>query len=55
MKTQTAPATVLIMALASALVLSACSRKAPKILPPDPGGAVSTDTSAGSGAATPGS
>ena len=41
-------------ALASALVLSACSHKAPKILPPDPGGAVSTDTG-GSTAATPGS
>ena len=41
-------------ALASALVLSACSHKAPKILPPDPGGAVSTDTG-GSAAAVPGS
>ena len=41
-------------ALASALVLSACSHKAPKILPPDPGGAVSTDTG-GSTAAVPGS
>ena len=41
-------------ALASALVLSACSHKAPKILPPDPGGAVSTDTT-GSTAAVPGS
>jgi peptidoglycan-associated lipoprotein len=44
----------LAAALASALVLSACSHKAPKILPPDPGGAVSTDTG-GSTAATPGS
>ena len=51
MKTQTAIAA----ALASALVLSACSHKAPKILPPDPGGSVSTDTSAGTGAVTPGS
>lgn len=52
MKTQTAIAA----ALASALVLSACSHKAPKILPPDPGGSVSTDTtSGGTGAATPGS
>ena len=51
MNTQTAIAA----ALASALVLSACSHKAPKILPPDPGGAVSTDTSAGTGAVTPGS
>ena len=51
MKTQTAIAA----ALASALVLSACSHKAPKILPPDPGGSVSTDTTAGTGAATPGS
>ena len=45
----------LAMVLASALVLSACSKKAPKILPPDPGGAVSTDTSAGGAVATPGS
>ncbi len=45
----------LALVLASALALSACSRKAPKILPPDPGGAVSTDTSGGSTAATPGS
>ncbi len=44
----------LAVVLASALVLSACSRKAPKILPPDPGGAVSTDTG-GSTAAVPGS
>ena len=51
MKTQTAIAA----ALASALVLSACSHKAPKILPPDPGGSVSTDTSAGTGAVSPGS
>ena len=51
MNTQTAIAA----ALASALVLSACSHKAPKILPPDPGGSVSTDTSAGTGATTPGS
>ena len=51
MKTQTAIAA----ALASALVLSACSHKAPKILPPDPGGSVSTDTTTGTGAATPGS
>ena len=51
MKTQTAIAA----ALASALALSACSHKAPKILPPDPGGSVSTDTSAGTGAVTPGS
>lgn len=51
MKTQTAIAA----ALASALVLSACSHKAPKILPPDPGGSVSTDTTIGTGAATPGS
>ena len=52
MKTQTA----ITAALASALVLSACSHKAPKILPPDPGGSVSTDTTAGgNGVATPGS
>ena len=42
-------------ALASALVLSACSHKAPKILPPDPGGSVSTDTTTGAAAAIPGS
>ena len=42
-------------ALASALVLSACSHKAPKILPPDPGGSVSTDTTTGAGTAIPGS
>ena len=48
------PHPAIAVALASALVLSACSRKAPKILPPDPGGAVSTDTG-GSTAATPGS
>ena len=52
MKTQSAIAA----ALASALVLSACSHKAPKVLPPDPGGSVSTDTgTAATGAATPGS
>jgi peptidoglycan-associated lipoprotein len=51
MKTQTAIAA----ALASALVLSACSHKAPKILPPDPGGSVSTEPTTTGGAATPGS
>ena len=52
MNTQTAIAA----ALASALMLSACSHKAPKILPPDPGGSVSTDTTIGtSGVASPGS
>ena len=52
MKTQTAIAA----ALAAALMLSACSKKAPKILPPDPGGSVSTDTTIGtSGVASPGS
>lgn len=56
MKTQTVPGSALIAALASALVLSACSHKAPKVLPPDPGGSVSTDTgTANTGAPTPGS
>jgi len=52
MKTQTAIAA----ALASALVLSACSHKAPKVLPPDPGTSVSTDTgAANTGTPVPGS
>jgi peptidoglycan-associated lipoprotein len=38
---------ILSIVLASGLVLSGCSKKAPKILPPDPGAAVSTDTSPG--------
>ena len=44
----------LALLLAGAAAVSACSHKAPKILPPDPGGAVSTDTG-GSTAAVPGS
>ena len=35
----------LALLLASAVAVSGCSRKAPKILPPDPGGAVATETS----------
>lgn len=38
---------VLSIVLASGLALSGCAKKAPKILPPDPGAAVSTDTSPG--------
>lgn len=34
--------------LTGAAALAACAPKAPKVLPPDPGAAVSTDTSAGS-------
>ena len=53
MKTRSA----LILALAAgSLALSACSKKAPASLPPDPGGAVSTDTGGtGSQAPVPGS
>ncbi len=48
--------TVLTAVLASALALSACSKKAPKILPPDPGGTATTDTGGtNTGAPTPGS
>jgi peptidoglycan-associated lipoprotein len=35
---------VLTIMLAGGLALSGCAKKAPKILPPDPGAAVSTDT-----------
>jgi peptidoglycan-associated lipoprotein len=38
---------VLSIILASGLAISGCSKKAPKILPPDPGAAVSTETSPG--------
>jgi len=47
----------LALTLLGSVALSACASKAPKQLPPDPGAAVSTDTSggAGMGVATPGS
>ncbi len=37
----------LTILMAGGLALSACTKKAPKILPPDPGATVSTDTSPG--------
>jgi peptidoglycan-associated lipoprotein len=47
----------LALTLLASVALSACSHKPPKVLPPDPGGAVSTDTTGGglAGAAVPGS
>ena len=47
----------LALTLLASVALSACSHKAPKVLPPDPGGAVSTDTTGGglTGAPVPGS
>ncbi len=46
----------LIATLAASLALTACGAKAPKVLPPDPGGAVSTGASQGdSSAPAPGS
>jgi peptidoglycan-associated lipoprotein len=49
----------LILTLLGSVALSACASKAPKQLPPDPGGAISTDTTGGtgtgSGVAVPGS
>lgn len=47
----------LSLVLASGLVLSACSKKAPQILPPDPGGSATGQTTDGSGstAVVPGS
>ena len=48
--------TLVLALVAGSLALSACSKKAPKSLPPDPGAAVSTDTSgADSTAPVPGS
>ena len=41
--------------LASSLAMTACAKKAPKSLPPDPGQTVSTDTGTGSAAIVPGS
>ncbi len=50
-------AATLALTLLGSVALSACASKAPKQLPPDPGGAISTDTSggAGSGVVIPGS
>jgi peptidoglycan-associated lipoprotein len=49
----------ILLTLLGSVALSACASKAPKQLPPDPGGAISTDTSGGtgtgSGVAVPGS
>ncbi len=46
----------LTLVLASGLVLSACSKKAPQILPPDPGGSAISQTGDGTGTAVvPGS
>jgi peptidoglycan-associated lipoprotein len=45
----------LIALLACGLALSACSKKAPQILPPDPGGAPSQTGTTDSGAPVPGS
>jgi peptidoglycan-associated lipoprotein len=51
-------AVTLALTLLGSVALSACATKAPKDLPPDPGAAVSTNTTgggAGSGVAVPGS
>ncbi|PKB19083.1 peptidoglycan-associated lipoprotein [Novosphingobium kunmingense] len=45
----------LIAMLAAGLAVSACSKKPPAQLPPDPGGAVSTETPTASTGPTPGS
>ncbi|WP_296679245.1 peptidoglycan-associated lipoprotein Pal [Novosphingobium sp.] len=45
----------LIALLAAGLAVSACSKKPPKVLPPDPGAAVSTETPASSQGPVPGS
>ena len=42
------------LTLAASLALAACASKAPKVLPPDPGGSAETE-STGPGAPTPGS
>lgn len=53
MKTRSA---LILTLTAGSLALSACAKKAPNVLPPDPGGAVSTDNSGtGSQAPVPGS
>ncbi len=44
-----------VLLLAGSLALSACGKKAPKSLPPDPGQTVSTDTGEGSAVVVPGS
>ena len=41
--------------LASSLAMTACAKKAPKSLPPDPGQTVSTDSGTGTEAVVPGS
>jgi peptidoglycan-associated lipoprotein len=41
--------------LACSLALSACSKKAPQVLPPDPGGTAPSQTTTDNGAPTPGS
>jgi peptidoglycan-associated lipoprotein len=45
----------LTVLLAAGLAVSACGKKAPKLLPPDPGGAPSQTDTTGTGAPTPGS
>ncbi|MFM5923780.1 MAG: peptidoglycan-associated lipoprotein Pal [Novosphingobium sp.] len=47
-------ATVTVL-LAAGLALSACSKKAPKALPPDPGGTTTSQTTTDTGAPAPGS
>ncbi|MCC6926618.1 peptidoglycan-associated lipoprotein Pal [Novosphingobium sp.] len=47
--------TLALALVAGSLALSACSKKAPASLPPDPGGAVSTDTSGQNQGPVPGS
>ena len=51
MPVQTRAATIALTLLGS-IALSACASKAPKQLPPDPGGSISTDTSGGAGSGT---
>ena len=43
----------LSLVLASGLVLSACSKKAPEMLPPDPGGSAAGQTTDGTGSTAP--
>ncbi len=45
----------LTLLLAAGLGLSACAKKAPEVLPPDPGGAAPSQTTTESGAPIPGS
>ncbi|MFC0588904.1 peptidoglycan-associated lipoprotein Pal [Novosphingobium aquiterrae] len=51
MKTNLALAAI----LAAGLAVSGCSKKAPKVLPPDPGGSVSTETPGANQGPVPGS